>query len=80
MKFWDILFLIVAILMLILTMMQSGKSEGASGSIMGGNRNSYIRVKERGPEKILSVITLWLGVVFFVIAIIINSGMFDKVA
>jgi preprotein translocase subunit SecG len=77
MNIWDILFLIVAILMLVLTMMQSGKSEGASGSIMGGNRSGYIRVKERGPERILSIITLWLGVVFFVLAIIINAKLFQ---
>lgn len=76
MGFLDILFLITAVIMLILTMMQSGKSEGASGTIMGGNRSNFIRVKERGIEKLLSNITLWVGVVFFILAILINSSMF----
>ncbi|HHU28670.1 TPA: preprotein translocase subunit SecG [bacterium] len=76
MEFLDVLFLIVAVLILILTMMQSGKSDGASGTIMGGNRGNYIRIKERGIEKVLSNITLWLGVAFFILAILINSPKF----
>ncbi len=66
----DIIFLIVAVLLIILTLLQGGKSAGASGAITGGNLNVFTQSKERGPEVILSRITLFLGILFFLLAII----------
>lgn len=58
-----------AILIIILAMMQSSKSHGASGAIMGGNSAVFTNVKERGPEKVISNFTLVCGVAFFILAI-----------
>lgn len=51
MKALDIIFLIVAIILIILSLLQGGKSEGASGAITGGGLNIFAKTKERGSEK-----------------------------
>jgi preprotein translocase subunit SecG len=52
--------------------LQSGKSDGASGAITGGNLNVFVDNKERGPEVILARITLVLGMIFFLLSVIIH--------
>ncbi len=68
----EIIFVLVCALLIILTLLQSGKSDGASGAIMGGNLNVFAETKERGPEVIISKITMVLGFLFFFLAIIIH--------
>jgi preprotein translocase subunit SecG len=70
--FLNVALLIVSVLLIILTLLQSGKSEGASGAITGGNMKLFSNVKERGSELIASRFTLIMGIAFFVIAIFIN--------
>lgn len=72
MKWYDILFLIVALIIIILSLLQGGKSEGASGAITGGGLNVFVKTKERGAEKVVSILTLIFAIVFFIIAIIIE--------
>lgn len=72
MHFLDWIFIIVAILVIILSLLQGGKSEGASASIMGGAMRSYTNLKERGPEKFLSRFTFMMAGVFFFFAIIVR--------
>ena len=69
----DIILLIVAILIILQTLLQSGKSEGMSGAFTGGSGlNLFTNVKERGPEKIIANATLALGVLFFILVIAKN--------
>lgn len=69
----DILILIVSAALIILTLLQSGKSEGISGAFTGsGGLNLFANVKERGPEKIISNLTLGIGIVFFILVIIVR--------
>ena len=69
----DIILIIVSVLIIILTLLQGGKSEGMSGAFTGGNSlNLFTNVKERGPVKVLSYVTLGLGIVFFIIVILEN--------
>lgn len=72
MTFLNIVFLIVSVLLIILSLLQSGKSDGVSGAITGGNLNVFVDNKERGPEVIISRITLVLGILFFLLAIVIH--------
>ncbi len=72
MTFLNVIFLIVSVLLIIVSLLQSGKSDGASGAITGGNLNVFVDNKERGPEVILARITLVLGVLFFLLSIIIH--------
>lgn len=68
----DIIFIIVAILVIILSLLQGGKSEGASGAITGGGLNIFVKTKERGSEKVISIITMVLAIIFFLLAILVN--------
>ena len=72
MTFLNVIFLIVSVLLIIVSLLQSGKSDGASGAITGGNLNVFVDNKERGPEVILSRVTLVLGILFFLLSIIIH--------
>lgn len=68
----DIIFLIVAIILIILSLLQGGKSEGASGAITGGGLNVFAKTKERGSEKVISILTMIVGIIFFLLAILVN--------
>ena len=75
MTFLNVVFMIISVLIIILALLQSGKSDGASGAITGGNLNVFSDNKERGPEVIISRITMVLGILFFTLAIIIHFIM-----
>ncbi|MBR2802525.1 MAG: preprotein translocase subunit SecG [Erysipelotrichaceae bacterium] len=67
-----ILLLIVAVLLILLSLLQGGKSEGLSAFTGSGDLGLFQNVKERGPEKIISRATLVLGVLFFALVIVIR--------
>ncbi len=67
------LLMIDSALIIVLTLLQSGKSDGISGAFTGnGGLNLFANVKERGSEKVISNLTLVLGVLFFVLVILIR--------
>lgn len=69
----DVLLMIAAILVIILSLLQSGKSDGISSAFTGaGGLNLFNNVKERGPEKVIANATLVVGVVFFALVILIR--------
>ncbi len=69
----DILLIIVSAAIIILSLLQSGKSEGISSAFTGsGGLNLFSNVKERGAEKVISNITFILGILFFALAIWVN--------
>lgn len=70
--FLNICFFVSAAVLVVSTLLQGGKSAGASGAIMGGGMNLFTNVKERGIEKIVSRITLISGICFMVFAILIK--------
>ena len=59
----DILLMVVSVILILLSLLQSGKSDGISGAFTGsGGLNLFANVKERGPEKIISKATLVVGI------------------
>ena len=69
----DILLMISAVVLIILSLLQSGKSDGLSGAFTGGEGlNLFANVKERGAEKVMSNVTLVTGIIFFALALIIR--------
>ena len=69
----DAILIIVSALLIILSLLQSGKTDGMSGAFTGnGGLNLFANVKERGSEKVISNITLVLGIIFFVLVIVIR--------
>ena len=71
-NWYDWVFLAVGIIIIVLCLLQGGKSEGASGAITGGGLNVFVKTKERGAEKVVSILTLIAAGVFFIIAILIS--------
>ncbi|MFZ9139688.1 MAG: preprotein translocase subunit SecG [Bacilli bacterium] len=69
----DIVFIIVSFIIIILSLLQGGKSEGASGAITGAGMNVFVKTKERGSELIISWLTLGFAVVFFLLALLTNA-------
>ncbi len=70
MKAFEIVLLVISILLIILSLLTGPKSRGASGAITGGsNMNIFAKTKERGVDKIISIITMIAGVLFFFFAI-----------
>lgn len=72
MHWLDIIFLIVAVILIILSLLQGGKSDGASGAITGGGLNIFAKQKERGSEKVVSILTFVFAVLFFFLAVIVD--------
>jgi len=72
MSWLDWVLLVLAVIVIIVTLLQGGKTEGASSTIMGGSNRSYVNVKERGPEKVLSRTTFVIAGVFFLLVILVR--------
>ncbi len=69
----DIVLLIISIMLIILTLLQGGKTDGASGAITGGSKmNIFARTKERGSEKVVSYLTLAMGILFFIVTLLVK--------
>ncbi|WP_071441298.1 preprotein translocase subunit SecG [Traorella massiliensis] len=68
-----IVLMIVSVALIILSLMQSGKNDGLSGAFTGSEGlNLFANVKERGPEKMISNLTMIVGILFFVLVIIMR--------
>ena len=65
------LLIIVSILLIAIVLLQSGKAEGASSIITGGNEDLFKNRKERGGELVITYATVVLGIAFFVLCIIL---------
>lgn len=69
----EIALLVLSFIMIVICLLQSGKSEGASAAVMGGSKmNIFTRTKERGADKIMTIITAVFAVAFFVTALLAN--------
>lgn len=69
----DIVLVIISVLLIVLALLQGGKSNGASGAITGGNKmNIFARTKERGSERIVSLLTLAMGILFFIVTLLVK--------
>ncbi|MFG6325946.1 MAG: preprotein translocase subunit SecG [Lachnospiraceae bacterium] len=70
--FLTILFVIVSLALVVLVLMQEGKSAGLTGSINGMADTYWGKNKGRSLEGKLVKITRILVIVFFVLAIVLN--------
>ncbi len=70
--FVTILQLLAALLLILIVLFQSGKSQGLSGTI-GGIADSYMaKSKARSLDAKLAKATKWLGAVFVVLTLVLN--------
>lgn len=68
----EIAALIIAVLLIAVVLLQSGKAESASQIIQGGNSDLFANRKERGFELFITRLTYVLGFSFFVLCLIIS--------
>ena len=71
------LLVIVSLSLIVVVLLQSGKSAGLSGAISGGAEQLFGKQKARGLDLVLQRVTIVLSVLFFVLAIAIidNSSI-----
>lgn len=66
----NICLMVISGIIIILTLLQSGKSDGLSAAFTGsGDLNLFAVTKERGPEKVISRLTLVCGIIFFALVL-----------
>ena len=73
MEFLQIILMFVSVVLIILSLLQSGKSDGLSSAFIGsGDLNLFANTKERGPEKMISNATMVVGIFFFALVVLIR--------
>lgn len=70
----EVLLIIVSIALIIVCLLQTGKTDGIVNALTGQSSNLFAQQKERGVDLILTRITVGLGIAFFVIAILIKMA------
>lgn len=70
-QWYDYIFMIVSLVVIVLSLLQGGKSEGASGAITGGGLNVFVQQKERGSEKVIGWLTFGFAILFLFMALLI---------
>lgn len=68
-----VLLLVIALALIVIVLLQSGKSAGLSGAISGGAEQLFGKQKARGMDLVLHRITIVLSVAFFVLALAITK-------
>ncbi|KAB7704194.1 preprotein translocase subunit SecG [Bacillus aerolatus] len=66
------LLVIVSIALIVVVLLQSGKSAGLSGAISGGAEQLFGKQKARGIDLVLHRLTVVLAVLFFVLTIAVS--------
>ena len=64
-----VLLIITCISLIVVVLLQSGKSAGLSGAISGGAEQLFGKQKARGLDLVLNRLTIVLSVLFFVLTI-----------
>lgn len=70
----EVLLIIVSIALIIVCLLQTGKTDGIVNALTGQSSNLFAQQKERGVDLVLTRITVGLGIAFFVITILIKMA------
>ncbi|WP_163651736.1 preprotein translocase subunit SecG [Listeria sp. PSOL-1] len=73
----SIILVVISVLLVIVIILQPGKSNGLSGAISGGAEQLFGKQKARGLELILHRATIVLAIIFFAV-LIMMSFVFNK--
>ena len=68
-----VLLVIVSLALIVVVLLQSGKSAGLSGAISGGAEQLFGKQKARGIDLVLHRITIVLAVIFFILALAVTK-------
>ena len=65
---------IISVVLIILCLLQSGKSDDIVNALTGQSSNLFVEQKERGVDLVMSRMTMILSIAFFVIAILLRMN------
>ena len=65
---------IISVALIILCLLQSGKSDDIDNALTGQSSNLFAEQKERGVDLVMSRMTMILSIAFFVIAILLRMN------
>lgn len=65
---------VIAIVLVILCLLQSGKSDDIVNALTGQSSSLFAEQKERGVDLVMSRMTMILSIAFFVIAILLRMN------
>lgn len=68
-----IVFLVIAVILTIIVMMQEGKEGGLTSSISGSTETYWSKNKGKSKEAILMKVTIVIGIIFVVLALLLSS-------
>ena len=68
-----IVFLVIAVILTIIVMMQEGKEGGLTSSISGSTETYWSKNKGKSKEAILMKVTIVIGIIFMVLALLLSS-------
>lgn len=67
----SIVYFIVALALIAVVMLQSGKSAGLSGAIGGGNNETFLsKNKSKSADARLARMTKWIAIVFMILTLV----------
>lgn len=67
----NIIYLLVCLAIIVIVLLQSGRSAGLSGAIAGGAETFFGKNKGRAYEAILSKYTGWIAILFILITVLL---------
>ena len=69
----SIVYVILALFLIVVVILQSGKSSGLSGAIGGGSGESFLsKNKGKGLDAKLARATKWTGAAFLILTFVLN--------
>ncbi len=68
----SIVYVILAVFLVVVVMLQSGKSNGLSGSIGGGSETFLAKNKAKSLDARLAKMTKWVAIVFVVRTLVMS--------
>ncbi len=63
--------IVISILLIVIILLQQGRSAGLSGAITGGAEQLFGKQKARGIEAVMQRITAVLATLFFIVAFLV---------
>jgi preprotein translocase subunit SecG len=76
MAFWEpftkIALVVVSLVLIVVVLLQKGKSAGLSGAITGGAEHLFGKTKARGLDLVLQWVTIVLATLFFVLTVVVG--------
>lgn len=68
---WKVLLVIASVGLIIVVLLQKGKSAGLAGAISGGAEHLFGKQKARGLELFLQRLTVGLASAFFILSLVV---------